>query len=734
MKKLLLLCWLGCVLSAQATHIVGGEIGMLYVPNQPNYNYVVSLNLYFDGLNGNPAAEDPDVTIFVFSKRDNIRIGSFSMPMVANMPIRYRNPECVSAGGLRTLRMEYSLPVYFNPDAFTDPLGYYMVWERCCRNNVISNIVQPGAAGMTFYLEFPPLKVDGKNNFNSSPQYAEVKGDYICRNSPFQFDFSATDPDGDSLRYSLVTPYNGYSSQANPRPANATPSSSYPTVRWNPGYGVDNQIPGSPPLRINPQTGELSVVATDLGLFVFSVQVEEFRKGKRIGLVRRDFQLKVIDCPSNAPPKLFLREGGKTKFYNTQDTLVIKANGSTCLTLLAADSIPNETLTVSLKALSGSLPNLALSPSSRNVAAFTDTLRSALCLDACAGALLNGKVIELEATATDNGCPVPLSGRLRIKVRFEQKADRLATIKTDLPNNKGQVMVGDTLRFTVTATDLDNDSLSTSARGSLGSGSFSPRKGLGKVSIPVTYIPTCSDANKTNTVTFLVSQTTCGVTTVTDSVQVQVNVTSVNSQRPKVSTNLPGNATEVVIDISNPPTIRFDVSSKDPDNDPITLKGTGKNFDLKKVGVNWNDKSGRGALTSPFLWTPTCDLLGGEEKKTFEITFTTEDNSCSPNRLDTVTVKITLVNLLANFTFEVTNVFTPNNDGKNDYFSVTNLPADGCNEKFEGVSIYNRWGALLFEDTRRDFRWDGSGAAAGEYFYLIRFTKHQYKGPVTLLR
>ena len=45
-----------------------------------------------------------------------------------------------------------------------------------------------------------------------------------------------------------------------------------------------------------------------LDLFEFCVLTEEFRNGKKIGEVRRDFQLKVIDCPTNNAPQSFLRE------------------------------------------------------------------------------------------------------------------------------------------------------------------------------------------------------------------------------------------------------------------------------------------------------------------------------------------------------------------------------------------------------------------------------------------
>jgi gliding motility-associated-like protein len=79
----------------------------------------------------------------------------------------------------------------------------------------------------------------------------------------------------------------------------------------------------------------------------------------------------------------------------------------------------------------------------------------------------------------------------------------------------------------------------------------------------------------------------------------------------------------------------------------------------------------------------------------------------------------------------VPNVFTPNGDNQNDRFFVNQVSAFmGEGDQF-GVSIFNRWGKLVFEDT--DYRsenndtngWDGtdmntgSKVADGVYYYVI---------------
>ena len=84
-------------------------------------------------------------------------------------------------------------------------------------------------------------------------------------------------------------------------------------------------------------------------------------------------------------------------------------------------------------------------------------------------------------------------------------------------------------------------------------------------------------------------------------------------------------------------------------------------------------------------------------------------------------------------------MFTPNGDNNNDLFNVS-----GTGMISAKISIYNRWGSLLFNtDNLTNVGWDGrtsSGTetAAGTYFYIIDVetateTK-TYKGTVTLVR
>lgn len=85
------------------------------------------------------------------------------------------------------------------------------------------------------------------------------------------------------------------------------------------------------------------------------------------------------------------------------------------------------------------------------------------------------------------------------------------------------------------------------------------------------------------------------------------------------------------------------------------------------------------------------------------------------------------------------NAFSPNGDGRNDVFKITNM-------KFQRLiefRIFNRWGQEVFSTTDYKRGWDGTFKGiqqeAGVYQYLIRVTTpdgqmRTYKGDVSLIR
>ncbi|QHV96822.1 T9SS type B sorting domain-containing protein [Spirosoma endbachense] len=296
----LLFCLIA-VQTASASHIAGGNIEFV-ATDKPN-QFQLSLNLYIDEASKGPdAVIEPSIIVSIFRSQDNQLMGDYTLKFVRRLLLVYANPACARTRGLETSEVRYSAQVQLDASQFSDPAGYYVVWEKCCRNKNVVNIRTPEASGMIYYLAFPPLLKNGTPFRNSSPVFLTPNAEYICLNKPFSLAFRATDADGDELRYSLTTPYND--NVYKPAGFNNSPNSpAYRLLRWMPGYSEQVAITGNPPLRIDRSSGVLTVQPDQLGLFAFTVLCEEYRQGIKIGEVRRDHQILVVDCSAQVPPK-----------------------------------------------------------------------------------------------------------------------------------------------------------------------------------------------------------------------------------------------------------------------------------------------------------------------------------------------------------------------------------------------------------------------------------------------
>jgi len=86
----------------------------------------------------------------------------------------------------------------------------------------------------------------------------------------------------------------------------------------------------------------------------------------------------------------------------------------------------------------------------------------------------------------------------------------------------------------------------------------------------------------------------------------------------------------------------------------------------------------------------------------------------------------------------VPNVFSPNGDGKNDFFY---LPNSGLKEYH--LQIFNRWGSIMFETRAPEIAWDGRNnygeeCAEGTYYYVLEAIgdeeEYLFKGYLSLFR
>ncbi|MCR6641139.1 MAG: gliding motility-associated C-terminal domain-containing protein [Sporocytophaga sp.] len=446
MKKIYFLFFI-LFLSSQlfASHIVGGEFQLRHYRG---YTYTLSMRLYFDKLHAAAGLLDADIVIKtnIFRKSDNVMVGT--QELVRNIDyttVKYATEECdfLERGVQETLNLKYKANIFLDPDIYDDPGGYYIVWERCCRNGVIENIREPDKAGQVFYLEFPPVKRAGRPFVNSSPVFEDMVADYFCRNQMNTFNFGGYDPDGDSLVYTLVTPLNGHASiygEALPDPKPAP----YDPVVWRTGYSASNMIRGNPALQVNPRNGILSVNPNEANntLFVVSMIVDEYRNNRKIGQVRRDYQFLVKNCPVNLGPKVDIEKpkGPDTEFKG--DTFVVKLNEIKSFELLLSDSsttVLNRPANIHISKISTNLPSSIFTPPGPQQLrpGVNDTVRAPFVFNPCDKLLIEEeKLFDLDIVVSDDGCPHPRTDTLKIKVLIIPPPENPAPILQFAPGGK----------------------------------------------------------------------------------------------------------------------------------------------------------------------------------------------------------------------------------------------------------------------------------------------------------
>ncbi|GAB3851755.1 hypothetical protein GCM10028822_18740 [Hymenobacter terrigena] len=505
LRSLGLLLLLLLPLAASATHIVGGELDLQY---KSGSTYTLSLNLYFDAINGDPQALDQSLLASIFVKATNQRVVNLTLPLTSNTFVQYTNPAC-AVGSLSTRKLVYTKDIVLDAATYANPGGYYVAVERCCRNITIGNIVNPGGAAQTFYLEFPAVVRNGAAFLDSTPRIFPPLGDYACRGELFYYDFGGVDPDGDSLIYDMVTPLNGHASAAANNTAPTPSAAPYAPITWNPGLSTTNQIPGSPALGIDAHTGRLTVRASSLGLFVFGVRCSEYRKGVKIGETRRDFQLYVLNCPTNVAPKLQVHAANSAALYRPgRDTLRLLPGGNRCLTIRYTDPDPNSVLTMSTRPVNFTVPAPTFTTSTSGTvraAGAPDTLTATLCFPDCADT--KGKVYLLDLIVADNGCSLPKHDTVRVAFTATQGTNAAPVLTSSFPPapvptvdatpTVVRVTLGQRYTATLTGTDADRNALALTATGE-GFGlaamgmQFAAQNGAGQANGTFIWEPTCA--------------------------------------------------------------------------------------------------------------------------------------------------------------------------------------------------------------------------------------------------
>lgn len=152
------------------------------------------------------------------------------------------------------------------------------------------------------------------------------------------------------------------------------------------------------------------------------------------------------------------------------------------------------------------------------------------------------------------------------------------------------------------------------------------------------------------------------------------------------------------------------------------------NFTNTSTGANaYNWFFGNGSVSTSTNASAVYPSSG-----TFTVQLIANSGPCSDTAYATIVVSDGL-------TIEIPNVFTPNEDGINDFLTIKSTGVKELN-----LEIFNRWGQKLYEFTGVHAAWDGistngNKVPSGTYFYFVKATGFDDKeitrnGPVSLFR
>jgi len=129
-----------------------------------------------------------------------------------------------------------------------------------------------------------------------------------------------------------------------------------------------------------------------------------------------------------------------------------------------------------------------------------------------------------------------------------------------------------------------------------------------------------------------------------------------------------------------------------------------------------------------FNWSPGNELVDDQlleptskNEETVTFTLTSYTGSCVAN--DEVTIYVIDENDIDCNDLKLPSAFTPNGDGLNDTYGISNTFVIDSLEYFE---IYDRWGSRVFNTQQINQQWDGSFSGQpvnpGMFLYKIKFT------------
>lgn len=310
--------------STEARHIIGGHLQYECTGLE---SYSVEATLYRDCAGTGANFDDP--AFFAVYRTDGttssliqnlvVELGSFTDLSFAEAPCLIPpTTSCVQEG-----------KYFFNLTLPVATSSYTIVYQRCCRNGFLNNIVAPDETGMTLSIEILP---EAQGTCNSSPATSSFTANLACVNSPMSIDHTVIDVDGDELVYEFCSPRKGGGLGGSAGgPTGSDPSACdgvAPNPPCSPPYeAVEFILPdfsplapmgGNPVVDIDPVLGIMEGIPTIIGQYVYGVCIKEYRNGVLLSITHKDLQIGITDCNQSIPPPKLehgLVEGNEVKVF-----------------------------------------------------------------------------------------------------------------------------------------------------------------------------------------------------------------------------------------------------------------------------------------------------------------------------------------------------------------------------------------------------------------------------------
>lgn len=294
---LLFVCLL-MVSPSMANHLKGGWIQYKYLGQGAAANtsrYEITVRQYLD-CGSNAGQRDASVFLGVFNSKTGAQIDNVTIPLTGtDNPNKTSFSPCIASPPKVCYLIDYYTKQIDLPN---NPDGYTLTVQRCCRISGIVNVAGNSSTIGVSYTNTIPGMINGVDYANNnSPVFAQKDTAIICFNSPFTFDFSATDADGDQITYSFCNGLIGGSAGAPaPNPPSGPPYIAVPYATSFPGTS-----PMGANVTIDPVTGIISGIAPGItGQYVIAVCASEFRNGILIGITKKEIHVTVANCSISA--------------------------------------------------------------------------------------------------------------------------------------------------------------------------------------------------------------------------------------------------------------------------------------------------------------------------------------------------------------------------------------------------------------------------------------------------